>query len=80
MAAQQKENLARQMDRACEPVAVATRKKQPQGWKCMPFIIANETFEKAASFGVAANLTTYLVKRFNIGQIQATNIGSIFFA
>jgi dipeptide/tripeptide permease len=41
---------------------------------------ANETFEKAASFGVAANLTTYLVKRFNVGQLQATNVTNIFFA
>jgi dipeptide/tripeptide permease len=29
---------------------------------------------------VAANLTTYLVKRFSIGQLQATNITNIFFA
>ncbi|KAF8755742.1 hypothetical protein HU200_011211 [Digitaria exilis] len=44
----------------------------------MPFIVANETFEKAASFGLALNLTTYLVKRFNIEQIQATNITNVF--
>ncbi|RLN04869.1 protein NRT1/ PTR FAMILY 2.12-like isoform X1 [Panicum miliaceum] len=79
MAAGEEEGQARQIDRASEP-AVAARRRKPQGWKCMPFIIANETFEKAASFGVAANLTTYLVKRFSIGQLQATNITNIFFA
>ncbi|RCV28715.1 hypothetical protein SETIT_5G424900v2 [Setaria italica] len=46
----------------------------------MDSVYSNETFEKAASFGVAANLTTYLVKRFNIGQLQATNVTNIFFA
>ncbi|GJM92107.1 hypothetical protein PR202_ga08537 [Eleusine coracana subsp. coracana] len=40
----------------------------------------NETFEKAASYGVAANLITYLIKRFYIGQLKATNITNIFFA
>ncbi|OEL16316.1 Protein NRT1/ PTR FAMILY 2.13 [Dichanthelium oligosanthes] len=82
MAAEGEGGQARQIDRASEPV-VATRKQQPQGWKCMPFILASQqtrTFEKAASFGVAANLTTYLVKRFNIGQLEATNITNIFFA
>jgi len=81
MAAEEEGAKAMQIDcaSASEP-AVAARKKKPQGWKCMPFIIANETFEKAASFGVAANLTTYLVKRLNIGQLQATNVTNIFFA
>nr|CAB3475200.1 unnamed protein product [Digitaria exilis] len=68
---------AKQIDHATKQV-VATTTKKKQGWKCMPFIVANETFEKAASFGLALNLTTYLVKRFNIEQIQATNITNVF--
>ncbi|KAG8054246.1 hypothetical protein GUJ93_ZPchr0001g31821 [Zizania palustris] len=53
--------------------------KKPQGWKCMLFIIATETFEKVASIGVVANLTVYLVKRFNIGEIEAANVTNIFY-
>ncbi|KAJ1286776.1 hypothetical protein BS78_03G377700 [Paspalum vaginatum] len=79
MAAEEEAGQSMQSDGANGPVE-ARRKKPHQGWKCMPFILANETFEKAASFGVAANLTTYLVKRFNIGQLEATNITNIFFA
>ncbi|XP_052150390.1 protein NRT1/ PTR FAMILY 2.13-like [Oryza glaberrima] len=60
-------------------VVAGKRGKKPQGWKCMPFIIATETFEKVATIGVVANLTVYLVKRFNIGQIEAANITNIFF-
>lgn len=49
----------------------------------MPFsdciYAATETFEKVATIGVVANLTVYLVKRFNIGQIEAANITNIFF-
>ncbi|KAM3353572.1 hypothetical protein ACQJBY_024623 [Aegilops geniculata] len=54
-------------------------RRKPQGWKCMPFIIATETFEKVGSVGVAANLTVYLVKRYNIGRLAAANITNIFY-
>ncbi|CAL9194600.1 unnamed protein product [Musa hybrid cultivar] len=53
-------------------------KKGPQGWKCMPCIIGNETFEKVASFGVSANFTVYLVKRFHMKQVVAVNTINIF--
>ncbi|XP_044359077.1 protein NRT1/ PTR FAMILY 2.12 isoform X2 [Triticum aestivum] len=55
------------------------RRRQPLGWRCMPFIIATETFEKVGSVGVAANLTVYLVKRYNIGRLAAANITNIFY-
>uniref|UniRef100_A0A0E0CC09 Major facilitator superfamily (MFS) profile domain-containing protein n=1 Tax=Oryza meridionalis TaxID=40149 RepID=A0A0E0CC09_9ORYZ len=51
-------------------VVAGKRGKTPQ---------ATETFEKVATIGVVANLTVYLVKRFNIGQIEAANITNIFF-
>ncbi|CAM0884307.1 unnamed protein product [Alopecurus aequalis] len=59
--------------------ASRVRSRKPQGWKTMPFVIATETFEKVGSIGVAANLTVYLVKRFNIGQLSAANITNIFY-
>lgn len=40
---------------------------------------ATETFEKVGSIGVAANLTVYLVKRYNVGQLTAANITNIFY-
>ncbi|XP_072973586.1 protein NRT1/ PTR FAMILY 2.13-like [Typha angustifolia] len=55
-------------------------KRKPRGWKCMPYIIGNETCEKVATFGLTANLTVYLVDHFNIGQVEATSITNIFFA
>ncbi|KAE8800431.1 Nitrate transporter 1.7 [Hordeum vulgare] len=55
------------------------RRRRPLGWRCMPFIIATETFEKVGSVGVAANLTVYLVERYNIGQLAAANITNIFY-
>ncbi|RZR96866.1 hypothetical protein BHM03_00025942 [Ensete ventricosum] len=55
-----------------------SEKKAPQGWKCMPWIIGNETFEKVASFGVLANFTVYLVKRFHMKQVVAINTINIY--
>ncbi|XP_047056341.1 protein NRT1/ PTR FAMILY 2.12-like [Lolium rigidum] len=55
------------------------RRKAGQGWKCMPFIIGTVAFENVGSIGVAANLTVYLVKRFNMGQLSAANITNIFY-
>uniref|UniRef100_A0ACD5XGQ5 Uncharacterized protein n=1 Tax=Avena sativa TaxID=4498 RepID=A0ACD5XGQ5_AVESA len=55
------------------------RGKAARGWKCMPFIIATVAFESVGSIGVAANLTVYLVKRFNMGQLTAANITNIFY-
>ncbi|KAM0931251.1 hypothetical protein ACQ4PT_000330 [Festuca glaucescens] len=57
----------------------AQRRKAGQGWKCMPFIIGTVAFESVGSIGVAANLTVYLVKRFNMGQLTAANISNIFY-
>ncbi|KAJ6809402.1 protein NRT1/ PTR FAMILY 2.13-like isoform X2 [Iris pallida] len=63
---------------AAEGTPEAT-KRRPRGWKCMPYIIGNETFEKVASVGLLANFTVYLVKRFNMEQVTAANMTNIFF-
>ncbi|KAH7666167.1 Proton-dependent oligopeptide transporter family protein, partial [Dioscorea alata] len=54
-------------------------KKQSNGWKCMPYIIGNEMFEKIASTGLIANFTVYLLSHFQMKQIDATNLVQIFF-
>ncbi|CAI0423204.1 unnamed protein product [Linum tenue] len=40
----------------------------------MPFIIANEAFEKVASYGLAPNMIMYLMKDYKMGVAKGTNI------
>ncbi|KAF3962459.1 hypothetical protein CMV_013025 [Castanea mollissima] len=49
-----------------------------RGWKSMPFIIGNETFEKLGAIGTLSNLLIYLTTVFNMKSITAANIISIF--
>ncbi|MQM19553.1 hypothetical protein Taro_052558 [Colocasia esculenta] len=52
--------------------------RKPGGWKTMPYIIGNETFERVASFGMTTNLTVYLVKRYHMGTVAAANLTNIW--
>ncbi|PWA40523.1 Major facilitator superfamily domain, general substrate transporter [Artemisia annua] len=54
---------------------LSTRKKG--GLVTMPFIIANEAFEKVASYGLVPNMIVYLMSDYKIGVAKGTNI--IFF-
>ncbi|KAI4336046.1 hypothetical protein L6164_014622 [Bauhinia variegata] len=49
-----------------------------RGWKVMPFIIGNETFEKLGTIGTLSNLLVYLTTVFNLENITANNIITIF--
>ncbi|KAK4781509.1 hypothetical protein SAY86_015611 [Trapa natans] len=49
-----------------------------RGWRAMPFIIGNETFEKLGAIGTLANLLIYLTTVFNLKSITAANILNIF--
>ncbi|KAI5416839.1 protein NRT1/ PTR FAMILY 2.11 [Lathyrus oleraceus] len=49
-----------------------------RGWKVMPYIIGNETFEKLGAIGTLVNLLVYLTTVFNLKNITATNIINIF--
>lgn len=53
-------------------------KRTPGGWKCMPYIIGNETFERMATYGITANFTVYLLKRFHIEAASAASMANIF--
>ncbi|KAI0516369.1 hypothetical protein KFK09_009042 [Dendrobium nobile] len=55
------------------------QKRKHSGWKCMPYIIGNETFEKLAGAGLLANFTVYLVSEFHMEQVKAANVVNIFF-
>ncbi|XVF12002.1 hypothetical protein REPUB_Repub08aG0077100 [Reevesia pubescens] len=49
-----------------------------RGWKAMPFIIGNETFEKLGAIGTLANLLIYLTTVFNLNSITAATIINVF--
>ncbi|XP_059447497.1 protein NRT1/ PTR FAMILY 2.13-like [Corylus avellana] len=49
-------------------------KRKPGGWRAMPFILGNETFERLATFGLLANFTVYLVKKLHMDQVSASNV------
>ncbi|KAE8699468.1 Protein NRT1/ PTR FAMILY 1.2 [Hibiscus syriacus] len=40
----------------------------------MPFIIANESFEKVASYGLVPNTILYLIRYYHVGVAKGTNI------
>ncbi|CAK7322890.1 unnamed protein product [Dovyalis caffra] len=49
-----------------------------KGWKVMPFIIGNETFEKLGTIGTLSNLLIYLTTVFNMKSITAATIITFF--
>ncbi|XP_031277450.1 protein NRT1/ PTR FAMILY 1.2-like [Pistacia vera] len=44
------------------------------GLRTMPFIIANEAFERVASLGLLANMILYLSREYNMETTEASNI------
>ncbi|KAJ8445423.1 hypothetical protein Cgig2_031236 [Carnegiea gigantea] len=61
-----------------EKTMVVKVKKQPGGWKSMPFIIGNETFERLAAFGLLANFMVYLQREYHLDQVAATNLIGVY--
>ncbi|XVF02292.1 hypothetical protein REPUB_Repub04eG0163000 [Reevesia pubescens] len=51
-----------------------TKQMKPGGWKAMPYIIGNETFERLATFGLLANFMVYLMRKFQMDQVSASNV------
>ncbi|XVE88868.1 hypothetical protein DITRI_Ditri19aG0103300 [Diplodiscus trichospermus] len=51
-----------------------TPRRQKGGLVTMPFIIANESFEKVASYGLVPNMILYLIKDYHMGVAKGTNI------
>ncbi|XP_042496954.1 protein NRT1/ PTR FAMILY 1.1-like isoform X2 [Macadamia integrifolia] len=44
------------------------------GFRTMPFIIVNESFEKVASYGLMPNMIFYLMKEYNLNAATGTTI------
>ncbi|XWS26333.1 hypothetical protein CRYUN_Cryun26dG0023300 [Craigia yunnanensis] len=58
-----------------EPLLTAPTSKG--GFKTLPFILANEAFERVASVGLAPNMILYLTREFGMETAKAANV--IFF-
>ncbi|XP_076938899.1 protein NRT1/ PTR FAMILY 2.13-like [Bidens hawaiensis] len=52
--------------------------RKPGGWKSMPYILGNESFERLASFGLVANFTVFLMKVFHMNQVTVSNLINIW--
>ncbi|KAK2641753.1 hypothetical protein Ddye_023516 [Dipteronia dyeriana] len=60
------------MESASEPLL--SNRNPKGGLKTLPFIIANEAFERVASFGLSPNMIFYLKTRYNMETTAATNL------
>ncbi|GMY04897.1 protein NRT1/ PTR FAMILY 2.11-like isoform X1 [Fagus crenata] len=67
-----------EMEKTPKAVTTDEPENKYRGWKSMPFIIGNETFEKLGALGTLANLLIYLTSVFNMKSITAANIINIF--
>ncbi|CAA7031880.1 unnamed protein product [Microthlaspi erraticum] len=50
------------------------RQRKPLGWIAMPYILASETLERLATFGLMANFMVYMVREYHMDQVQAATL------
>ncbi|CAI0379490.1 unnamed protein product [Linum tenue] len=53
-------------------------KKQPGGWRAMPYVLGNETCERLATFGLFANFMVYLTKEYHMEQAKAAQLLNVW--
>ncbi|KAJ0428634.1 putative proton-dependent oligopeptide transporter family, MFS transporter superfamily [Helianthus annuus] len=53
-------------------------RRKPGGWKSMPYILGNESFERLASTGLMANFMVFLMTIFHMNQVAASNLLNIW--
>ncbi|XAR65143.1 hypothetical protein NMG60_11009146 [Bertholletia excelsa] len=58
-------------------ISTTTRRK-PGGWKAMPFVLGNETFERLATFGLLANFMIFLLTEMHMEQAAAASLLNIW--
>ncbi|XP_057777090.1 protein NRT1/ PTR FAMILY 2.13 [Salvia miltiorrhiza] len=54
------------------------KQRTPGGWKAMPFVLGNETFERLATIGLLANFMVFLLTQFHMDQVLASNVMNIW--
>ncbi|POO00041.1 Proton-dependent oligopeptide transporter [Trema orientale] len=59
-------------------VADNSAKRKSGGWRAVSFILANETCERLASFGLLGNFMVYLMTKLNMDQVSASNVLNIW--
>ncbi|XP_071685972.1 protein NRT1/ PTR FAMILY 1.2-like [Rutidosis leptorrhynchoides] len=62
------------LEEECAMIEVKKSNKQKGGLITMPFILANESFEKVASFGLLPNMIVYLLSDYHMSVAQGTNV------
>ncbi|VFQ93120.1 unnamed protein product [Cuscuta campestris] len=51
---------------------------KPGGWRAMPYVLGNETFERLASVGLMANFSVFLLTVYHMDLVSASNMMSIW--
>ncbi|MQL86062.1 hypothetical protein Taro_018595 [Colocasia esculenta] len=49
-----------------------------RGWKAMPYVLGNGTFEKLGTLGTSSNLLVYLTTVFNMHSVTATTVLNVW--
>ncbi|CAM0870176.1 unnamed protein product [Alopecurus aequalis] len=49
-----------------------------RGWKAMPYVIGNETFEKLGTIGTLSNMLVYLTTVYHMQSVSAATLISVF--
>ncbi|KAL5850461.1 hypothetical protein ACOSQ4_008474 [Xanthoceras sorbifolium] len=62
------------MESPSDPLLSNSNTKPKGGLRTMPFIIANEAFERVASFGLSPNMILYLTREYNMENSRASNV------
>nr|XP_043638850.1 protein NRT1/ PTR FAMILY 2.13 [Erigeron canadensis] len=60
------------------PPPKSPTKRKPGGWKSMPYVLGNESFERLASMGLLANFTVFLMTVFHMDQASSSNLINIW--
>ncbi|XP_019157947.1 PREDICTED: protein NRT1/ PTR FAMILY 2.12-like [Ipomoea nil] len=64
-------------DEASPDTKAATTQRKPGGWRAMPYVLGNETFERLATEGIMGNFTIFLLTVYHLDQVAASNMMSI---
>ncbi|KAF5187032.1 NRT1/ PTR FAMILY 2.13 [Thalictrum thalictroides] len=55
-----------------------TPRRKPGGWRSMPYVLGNETFERLATIGLLSNIMVYLLNEYHMDQVFANNVINIW--
>ncbi|CAN4115713.1 unnamed protein product [Withania somnifera] len=70
----QRTKMEDHQDKLSSPTLPTKLPRSKGGLVTMPFIIANESLEKVASYGLLPNMTFYLMKDYRMGATTAQNL------